>query len=123
MKPTGVGRGLKGRATSLHSKVVRARGACQSCVESDYTRLQCAHIMSRRYAATRTDENNAFCLCARCHMRYTEHADEWMDFIDSTIGRAEFDRLKAKASAGVKTSEAFWRAEMDRLTALLKEAA
>lgn len=120
---TGYGKGVKGRATQLHSKVVRARGRCEACGESRYDLLQCAHIISRRYAATRTDETNAFCLCARDHFRFTENPDEWMDFIDTTIGRAEYDRLKQKALAGVKTSESFWRGEMDRLGALLKEAA
>ncbi len=94
---------------------------CENCGEQSYSKLQAAHILSRRYAATRTDPDNAFCLCAGCHMRFTEHADEWMGFIDSTIGRPEFDRLKAKALTGVRTSESFWRAEAERLSALLKE--
>lgn len=115
------GKGLKAKATRLHSLVIRARGICENCGEQSYSKLQCAHVLSRRYAATRTDPDNAFCLCAGCHMRFTEHADEWMGFIDATIGRAEYDRLKAKALAGVRTSESFWRGEIQRLSALLKE--
>ncbi len=120
MKTT-AGRGLKAKATRLHSLVVRAREMCENCGEQDYSKLQCAHVLSRRYAATRTDEANAFCLCAGCHMRFTEHADEWMEFVDSTIGRPEYTRLKTKALAGVRTSESFWRDEAERLSALLKE--
>jgi hypothetical protein len=94
---------------------------CENCGEEGYAKLQAAHVLSRRYAATRTDEANAFCLCARCHMRFTEHADEWMGFIDATIGRAEYNRLKGKALDGVRTSEAFWRDECARLAELLKK--
>ena len=123
MRTTTYGKGLRGKATVLHSKVVRSRGICEACGEQDYSKLQCAHIIPRRFAATRTDERNAFCLCARDHFRFTEHPDEWLAFIDQTIGREEFDRLKQKALAGVKTSEGFWRDEIERLNGLLKEAA
>ena len=116
---TSAGRGQKAKATRLHSLVIRARGMCENC--GSRCNLQAAHVLSRRYAATRTDERNAFCLCARCHMRFTEHADEWMGFVDWTIGRAEYSRLKAKALAGVRTSESFWRDEIGRLSELLKQ--
>lgn len=116
------GKGPRGKATRLHSLVVRSRGRCEAC--GGTTGLQAAHIIPRRYAATRTDERNAYCLDAKCHMRFTEHADEWMAFVDSTIGRAEFDRLKAKAlDPTFKPKDAFWLAECKRLAALLEEAA
>jgi 5-methylcytosine-specific restriction endonuclease McrA len=115
------GKGLRGKATKLHAELVRGRGSCANC--GGTSNLQCAHIIPRRYAATRTDPANAYCLDARCHMRFTEHADEWMAFIDRTIGRAEFDRLKAKAEAGVKANDAFWQAEVSRLTAMLESVA
>lgn len=108
------GKGLRGKATKLHAEIVRSRGRCENC--GGTSTLQCAHIIPRRYAATRTDLANAYCLDARCHMRFTEHADEWMAFVDRTIGREEFDRLKAKAEAGVKANDAFWQGEIDRLS-------
>lgn len=121
MRSTAYGTGARGKATRLHSLLVRSRGRCENCGAT--SNLQTAHIIPRRYAATRTDERNAFCLDARCHMRFTEHADEWMAFVDRTIGRAEYDRLKAKALAGVKATQGFWLDECARLSALLKEAA
>lgn len=119
MKNTAYGKGPRGKATMLHSKLVRSRGQCENC-GSEHA-LQTAHIIGRRYVATRTDERNAFCLCAKCHFRFTEHADEWLAFIDLTIGRAEYERLKAKALAGGKSSDVFWLAEVERLSALLAE--
>lgn len=119
MKRSTYGRGPKGKATRLHSLVVRSRGRCERCGERNADKLQAAHIISRRFAATRTDERNAWCLCARCHMSLTEHPDEHMALVVQTIGMEAFDELKAKALAGIKTSDAFWEAECDRLATLL----
>lgn len=92
---------MKQLATTLHSRLIRWEGRCRSCGARDYDRLQCAHIIGRSYAWTRTRLDNAFCLCAGCHMRYTLHPDEWMLFVDRTIGRDEYDRLKQLAITGV----------------------
>lgn len=121
MKSTTYGKGKRGKATRLHSLVVRSRGACERCGRTD--NLQCAHIIGRRYSATRTDETNAWCLCAGCHMRLTEHPDEHVHFVAQTIGMDAFHRLKERALAGVKANDAFWQGEIDRLTALLEAAA
>lgn len=114
------GKGKRGKATELHAKLIRSRGHCENpdC-KGGWNQLHTAHIISRRHAATRTDEKNAFCLCAACHMRFTDYADEWMDFIDKTIGREEYDRLKQKAFTVTKTNDAFWQAEIDRLKGLM----
>ena len=120
MKSNGSGKGPKGKATRLHSLLVRSRGVCERCGRTDKP-LQAAHIIGRRYSATRTDETNAWALCAGCHMRLTEHPDEHMHFAAQTIGLDAFDALKAKALAGVKGSDAFWQAEVERLSALLED--
>lgn len=116
------GTGLKAKATRLHSEVVRQRGFCQRCGVVNDT-LQCAHIIGRRYNATRTDETNAWCLCARCHFRLGEHPDEHMQFVADTIGMDTYFELKARAEAGVKANDAWWRSEIDRLLALKRSAA
>lgn len=118
---TGRAKGAKGRADRLFSQLIRSKGSCENCGKAGP--LDTAHIIPRRYAAVRTDESNAFCLCKGCHMRFTEHAAEWMDFVDRTIGRAEYDRLWQKAQTGVKTNEAFWVEECVRLQMLLNQAA
>lgn len=105
----------KNKATKLHSELVRARGFCENCGESDPTKLQCAHIVSRRYAQTRTMLENAFCLCARCHMHFTEWPLEFSQFVESHIGEQRYDTLKALATRPEKMD---WLAELERLKAL-----
>lgn len=112
------GKGAKGRATRLHSLIVRSRGACQSCASP--LNLQCAHIVPRGFAWTRTDERNAFCLCASCHHRFTNHVDEWLAFIYKTIGEHAYAELKHKALQGVNV-KFNWDNEVLRLRALADE--
>ena len=117
---------LKKKATTLHSMVVRARAGyrCERCGTTD-GQLQCAHIVSRRYTATRVDPFNAWCLCASCHRRLTEHPDEHVQFAYATRGEHGYASLRACAYAGrgVVMNAAFWsgqiailQAELDRLT-------
>lgn len=113
------GKGLRGKATRLHSLVVRARGVCVLCGEQEYSKLQAAHIIPRRYAVTRCDPENAWCLCVRDHMRLTEHADEHMALVAATIGLERFDELKRAATVGVKANDAYWQGWIDRLQAAL----
>ena len=108
------GTGLKGKATKLHAEVVRSRGRCERCGDQGPT-LQCAHIIGRRYNATRCDPLNAWCLCARCHFRLTDHPDEHMEFVADTIGLDAFFELKARAEAGVKANDAWWQSQIDAL--------
>lgn len=116
------GRGLKGRATKLHSQVVRARGACERCGERDYSKLQAAHIVPRRYSVTRCDPTAAWCLCAGCHLRTTEWASEHMALVEATIGLEAFGLMRAAAERGVKANDAYWQGWIDVLTDALKEA-
>lgn len=114
------GKGLRGKATRLHSLVVRARGRCERCGGTNS--LQAAHIIPRRYAATRCDPANAWCLCAACHRRTTEWASEHMAFVEQTIGIDRFEELRLRAEAGVKANDAFWQGWIDVLTEMLREA-
>lgn len=104
---------LKKKATVLHSQLVRSRGACENCGKT--TNLQCAHIISRRYSATRTDLDNAFCLCAGCHMRFTEWPVEFGSFVVDKIGNVEYATLRAKAETVTRMD---WAAELERLKGL-----
>ena len=115
---------VKEEATRLHSQIVRALNRGGICEAYTFRPDDCAgiatdasHIIPRVFAHTRTDTDNAFALCAQCHRRFTNHADEWMAFIDSTIGRAEYERLKRKAEDGVNV-KFDWFDELDRLKAL-----
>jgi hypothetical protein len=114
---------LKRKATALHSQYVRARdGRCVRCGTTS-GQLQCAHIISRRYAATRTDEGNAYCLCAGCHRRLTEHPHEHVGFFTAHLGSWDaYQALIDKANDGTNTvmRHAFWEEEIRRLTRLLE---
>lgn len=118
------GKGARGKATRLHAQIVRARGECLACamfwrpMPESSSRLECAHIISRRYASTRTSLDNAYCLCSAHHRRFTEWGKEFAAFIDATIGDAEYARLRARAEELKKVD---WDAEVARLTAIWVE--
>lgn len=112
-------KGPKAKADKLFSLLIRSRGYCENCGETDYAKLQTAHIVGRAHNATRVDENNAFCLCWTCHHHFTHWPLEFATFVESKIGREKYEALKAKAKAGVKVSPAFWIEEAVRLQMLL----
>lgn len=115
------GKGPKGKATKLHSLVVRSRGVCERCGERRYEKLTTAHIVRRDYTATRTDETASWCLCYSCHRFTEDFADEFLALVDATIGRARYNELKALARAGMKRTPADWEAEATRLRSLLEQ--
>lgn len=111
---------VKEEATRLHSRIVRqTKGPwCQCGCGLEAT--DAAHIIGRVFAHTRTDIDNAYALNASCHRRFTNHADEWMDFVDRTIGRDEYMRLKRKALEGVNV-KFDWYDELERLKKIARE--
>jgi len=115
---------LKNKATVAHSMVVRARAGyrCERCGKTD-ARMECAHVFSRRYTATRTDEQAAWCLCSGCHRYLTENPLEHVEFAHATLGRDRFLALRDKAYAGIglTMNAGFWQAELERLEAQLKD--
>jgi len=92
----------KEKATALHSRLVRARGRCEHCGAASEP-LECAHIVSRRYSATRCDLDNGVCLCGPCHSHFTAHPDEWKGW----IGEERWGRLTERARP---TPRMDWRA-------------
>lgn len=64
--------------------------------------ITAAHVVSRRYSATRTDRANGLPLCLNAHRFFTEHPLAWEAFVIKTIGQERFAALKAKAQAGPK---------------------
>lgn len=116
------GKKAKEKATRLHSKIVRSRGRCERCGESDYSKLQCAHIIRRTYSATRTMPEASWALCYRCHWLTEKEPDEFMKLVDSTIGLPRFYELKQLALDGVG-KKVDWEAEVKRLQQLVEELA
>lgn len=90
-------KGLKSKADKLFSEVIRSIGYCESCLRTkDEVQLQCAHICSRRFNATRCDTRNAYSLCARCHRYYTDHPREFSHFITRTWAQEYYDTVHTK---------------------------
>lgn len=122
------GKGPKGKATRLHAQLVRSRGRCEACAVGwepmpiSPGPLECAHIISRRYSATRTDETNAFALCSSHHRYFGLWGMEFARFIESKIGVEGYDALKDKAERNPRPwKESDWKTEVVRLSALLAE--
>lgn len=108
-------KGAKAKCDKIFSKLIRSTGYCLRC--GSVADLQCAHIISRRYSATRTDLRNAWCLCAGCHFRLTNWPREHSRYITETIGSALYDELQAKAETVTKMN---WDEELKRLQEIEK---
>lgn len=80
------GKGEKGWATFVHSKIVRARGACERCGNGDYRQLQACHIRTRSYSALRVDDRNLICMCASCHRHMTNDPLAFADLVTELYG-------------------------------------
>lgn len=63
--------------------------------------VQCAHLISRRYHATRWLLGNAVTLCARHHLIYTHDPLAWDSYCEAKLGEAGWDALKIMARKGV----------------------
>lgn len=64
--------------------------------------LQCCHLLSRRFGATRYDERNAVAGCAGHHAYWTVNPDRWAAFLD-TWPRLKFltlHELRQRAFSG-----------------------
>jgi len=92
---------LRKKADRLFSVAIRERDgwACRHC-GSTY-RVQCAHIISRRYDAVRWSMDNAVCLCAAHHMKFTHDPLGWEDWVDERFGPGRLVQLKLRARSGV----------------------
>lgn len=111
------GTGDKGKATKLHAEIIRSHGKCENCGGTNF--VQCAHIISRRYSATRTKLNNAFALCAKCHRYYTDHPKEFGKFIDRTWAGEIYETMFQFAQSPIKMD---WITELARLKRLKTQA-
>lgn len=85
-------------ADVLFAASIRARNRCWCESRHCCGRLQCAHVMSRRFHATRWDPANAKALCGWHHIYYTEHPHEW-EVLCRERGVA-WDMLYARAHLG-----------------------
>lgn len=109
-------KGAKAKCDTLFSLIIRSIGECENCYSTQW--LQCAHIISRRYSNTRTDLRNAYCLCARCHRKYTDHPREFSKFITDTWAQEYYEDIYQKSQLVNKLN---WDDELHRLKQIKKE--
>jgi hypothetical protein len=109
-------KGAKAKCDTTFSLIIRSIGECENCYKTEY--LQCAHIISRRYSNTRTDLRNAFCLCAGCHRRYTDHPREFSRFITNTWAQEYYDDVYPKS---LELGKINWDDELERLKNIKKQ--
>lgn len=117
------------KADVLFSLIVRAGGECRACgyrcpcvdAPARHTadcRLQCAHIVSRRYSATRCDVTNAIPLCSSDHQRFTLNPDLWRAWVDENVGADRWHLLYERANGTTKVD---WFAVLAELTVIAAE--
>lgn len=94
---------LKKEADALFSWAIRRRDKrCQAVgykFRCSFT-LQAAHLIRRRYLATRWSMDNAVALCGAHHVYFTHNDIEWIDWIIERIGEDEYKGLRERAKAG-----------------------
>ena len=89
------------KADALFGAVVRSVGRCESGRPNHAGPLQCAHLFSRRYEATRWTRANATCLCAGCHVFFTHRPLEWDEWMRARLGPG-YEPLRRMALDGGK---------------------
>ena len=109
----------KTKAVKLFHAMVRDAGACERCgrTKDDGVQLQCAHWISRTYAHTMTDFDNAFCLCSACHWWFGKHPTEWGKWAIAQRGEATYARL---FEASEKRTKFDWITELGRLEQIME---
>lgn len=114
-------KGNQGLCDILAGRIVRSRGRCQypNCPRTD---VVWAHIIRRRYSATRCLEDAALALCPTHHDRVDNWAHEMLLVVNATIGGQRYYELQQIAEAGHPLSATlFWQSEAERLKARCRE--
>lgn len=89
---------LKNRADKLWSLIIRSEGSCRRCGrQPGEITLQAAHIISRRYTATRWDLRNGLPLCMGDHHWAHNYPLEFELFVIEQIGNDTYAGLRELA--------------------------
>lgn len=84
---------------SLKVKELAGR-KCQFC-KAEGKRLESAHVVGRKYRATRWDLANGMCLCFTCHQDYDQHGPLEQHIISRVVGEDEKRSLQVKAKHSI----------------------
>lgn len=92
-------KGLIRKLDKICSDIVRGRGYCQKCNQSDPRHLQTAHIFSRRFHNTRWDiKLNLVCLCDKCHWDAHLKPLLFSEWVKDFLGEYNYNALKNNAA-------------------------
>jgi hypothetical protein len=82
------------------SQIVRARGYCERCHADDFSKLQAAHVYSRKFHNVRWDiETNILCLCAKCHFEFHAKPLVFAEWLQGYLGDYKYTLLNQRARA------------------------
>jgi NinG protein len=103
---------LKKKADAVFSKYIRLRDN-NTCITCGTTtgQMQCGHFMSRRYNATRYDEENCNCQCYRCNVLFYGEQYKYSIEIDLKYG----DGAARKLAGLAKTPHQFTVYELQEI--------
>lgn len=115
------------KADSLFSQYIRLRDRecrrCHSPVQFNEKGLpvshQASHFMGRRKENTRFDTDNVDTMCGGCHMYFTSHPLEHVQWQIETKGQALVDELKLRSNTYKKKDRAleqlYWAQEVKKI--------
>lgn len=106
---------LKRKLDKEVSRIVRARGNCAKCGETEFEKLQAAHIFSRSNHAVRFDLDNVVCLCSRCHWWGHKNPVLFGEFVIEYLGELKYEALKQRALAIKKWSVPDYQSYLEML--------
>lgn len=112
-------RSIKKSCDKVFSILIRSRGRCERCGSRD--NLQTAHIYSRKFGSVRFDEDNAVCLCARCHRWGHDNPVDFTRWLDEYLPTGHMIKLLAKKNQIVKRKLADWLELEEELKQKLNE--
>lgn len=85
----------------------RAGNQCEVCGKSsEYWRIDCSHLFSRRHLATRWHPQNAFAHCFQCHQKLGGDPVSFARWADKRLGPAKVEQLYVLSSTTLKLSKA-----------------
>lgn len=97
----------RARADEAFSRFIRNRdGMCLEC--GTRQNLTCAHLVSRRYSATRWDPSNAVALCWSDHFKFGLQPLEWDLWCERHLGAEAWAELKRRAVEGERAVSDSW---------------
>ena len=93
----------------IRRRAIKLDGGCQRCLAPKFDRvkedgsiypawkqLETSHFIGRANKATRYDPDNMIGICAGCHMYFTAHPLEHVEFFKRRLGEEKFEFLQGR---------------------------